>query len=339
MVRRSLVRGAAVFLTASFGLAAWAGPSPATAASAAAAEGRAWLSRIHEAASQRNYQGTLVVTAGGAVTSSRIAHYCEGPQSYERIEGLDGERRQILRHNDTVQTMWPGSRVAAIEQRDPLAPFPALLKTSEEQLFERYELVAEGVDRIAGHDSLVFLLRPRDTDRFAQRLWADKSTNLLLRTDVLDAEDRVLESAAFTDLTIGVRPQPEAILKAMKKLDGYRVVRPVLTPTKLESEGWSLKSPVKGFRQIRCVKRPLDGVGSSAAKGGEVVQAVYSDGLTHVSMFIEPYNADRHRQAVETSIGATHTLMLKRGEWWITAMGDVPLSTLKQFTKALELRR
>ncbi|MEF7614706.1 MucB/RseB C-terminal domain-containing protein [Aquincola sp. MAHUQ-54] len=336
---RRLIPVAIVALSAAALGTAWAGPVSAPAAAASAPkDGPAWLARIHAAASQRNYQGTMVFTAGGAVTSSRIAHYCEGTNTYERIEGLDGERRQVLRHNDIVQTMWPGSRLAAVEQRDPLAPFPALLKTSEEQLFDRYELVAEGVDRVAGHDSLVFLLKPRDSDRFAQRLWADRGTGLLLRTDVLGAEDRVLESAAFTDLTIGVRPQPESVLKAMKKLDGYRVLRPVLTPAKLEAEGWSLKSPVKGFRQIRCVKRPLETPVLDQSAGADVLQVVYSDGLTHVSVFIEPFSQERHRQAVETSIGATHTLMQRHGDWWVTTMGDVPLSTLRKFNKALERR-
>ena len=336
MVRRRVVNSALALLTAAAGGRAWAASAPAHATT----DARAWLARIHGAASQRNYQGTMVVTAGGAVTSSRIAHYCEGTHTFERIDGLDGERRQVLRHNEVVQTVWPGSRMASIEQRDPLAPFPSLLKSSEEQIFDRYELVPEGDDRIAGHDTNVFLLRPRDAERFAQRLWADKATGLLLRTDVIGGDGRVLESAAFTDVTIGVKPQPEAVLKAMKKLDGYRVLKPVLSPAKLEAEGWQLKSPVKGFRQIRCVKRSLDAAGPNdqAAGPADMLQAVYSDGLTHVSVFIEPYSAERHRQAVETSIGATHTLMERHGDWWVTAMGDVPLATLKKFGKALERR-
>lgn len=340
VVRRRVVNSALALLTAAAGGRAWAAASAASAPAHATTDARAWLARIHGAASQRNYQGTMVVTAGGAVTSSRIAHYCEGTHTFERIDGLDGERRQVLRHNEVVQTVWPGSRMASIEQRDPLAPFPSLLKSSEEQIFDRYELVPEGDDRIAGHDTNVFLLRPRDAERFAQRLWADKATGLLLRTDVIGGDGRVLESAAFTDVTIGVKPQPDAVLKAMKKLDGYRVLKPVLSPARLEAEGWQLKSPVKGFRQIRCVKRSLDAAGPNDQASGpaDMLQAVYSDGLTHVSVFIEPYSAERHRQAVETSIGATHTLMERHGDWWVTAMGDVPLATLKKFGKALERR-
>ncbi|MFN3630701.1 MAG: MucB/RseB C-terminal domain-containing protein, partial [Casimicrobiaceae bacterium] len=142
-----------------------------------------------------------------------------------------------------------------------------------------------------------------------------------------------------TDVTIGIRPQPETVLKAMKKLDGYRVLKPMLAPARLEAEGWSLKSPVNGFRQIRCVKRSLEAVGPGDSPAGvDMLQAVYSDGLTHVSVFIEPYSAQRHKHTVETSIGATHTLMQRHGAYWVTAMGDVPLATLKKFGDALERR-
>ena len=37
---------------------------------------RAWLLRIHDAASRRNFQGTFVVSGGGNVASARISHFC-----------------------------------------------------------------------------------------------------------------------------------------------------------------------------------------------------------------------------------------------------------------------
>jgi sigma-E factor negative regulatory protein RseB len=304
-----------------------------------APDAQAWLARIHDAASQRNYQGTLVFSAGGAaVSSSRIAHYWEGAQSFERIEALDGQARSVFRHNKVVYTVWPDQRLAVIEQRDPLTPFPSLLHGSEERLADHYAMLAQGTDRVAGHEAQVFVLRPRDAYRFGQRLWAEKNSGLLLRADILGLNQEVLESASFSEVAIGVRPQPETVLGPMKRLEGYRVVRPSHARTALEQEGWSIASPIAGFRQINCVKRPL---GSSAAGDGtsiDVLQAVFSDGLTHVSLFIEPYNAERHRRAMHTSIGATHTLMRKRDDWWITVVGDVPVSTLKLFAQSLERR-
>ena len=70
-----------------------------------------------------------------------------------------------------------------------------------------------------------------------------------------------------------------------------------------------------------------------------VLQAVFSDGLTHVSLFIEPYDAKLAVTPVTGQLGATGTLRQRRGEHWVTVMGDVPAATLKAFADALERRR
>ena len=320
----------AAMLTLAMG-AAWVAPANAGEATEKLplADARAWLLRIHNAASQRNYQGTLVTSAGGQISSSRVAHYADGTQSYERVEMLDGQARQVLRHNDRVVTLWPTSKLAQVEQRDVVALFPAVLTGSDDQLFERYEMRAEGSARLAGLDATVFLLKPRDAWRFAQRLWAAQDSGLLLRADVLAADGRIIESSAFTDVTIGVKAQPDSVLLPMKRLDGYKVAHAALQRTALEAEGWRLQAPVPGFRQLSCVKRSFD------ASPADVLQTIFSDGLTHVSVFVEPLQPERQR-AGHAALGATHTLTMPLGTAWITVMGDVPLVTLKQFITALE---
>jgi sigma-E factor negative regulatory protein RseB len=300
---------------------------------------RAWLSRMQQAALTRNYQGTLVFNAAGVVSSSRVAHFCEGNQRYERVEVLDGESRQVLRHNELTQTLWPRSRVAVIEQRALAMEFPAL-PGGDIRALDTYDLHLLGVERMAGHESQVLLLKPRDEHRFAQRLWAEQSSGLLLRADILGPRGEVLESAAFSDVTIGGKSHAEAVLGAMRKLDGYRVVRPTVAATQLEAEGWSMTRPVPGFRLVNCVKRSLASVGEASEPDAkaQVLQAVFSDGMIHVSVFIEPYDAQRHKP-MATSLGATHTLMSRAGPWWVTVMGDVPMATVQRFSAALERRR
>jgi sigma-E factor negative regulatory protein RseB len=319
---------------------AFASDAPAQANAGVAAEPRevrAWLMRIHEAAGRRNFQGTFIVSGGGAVASARIAHFCEGRNQFERIESLDGQARHVFRHNDVVHTVWPGSRVAVIEQSQLLWSFPALLQSGDDRIVEFYDVRAQGSERVAGHDANVLLLQPKDSLRFGYRLWSEKVTGLLLRADVLNERNEVLETSAFSDVAINVKPQPESVLLPMKRLDGYRVLRPVLTPTKLEAEGWMLRDVAPGFRQVSCVRRPIEGLaGERDADAEPVLQTIYSDGLTYVSIFIEPFNAQRHTRSMLAALGATQTLMRRQGDWWITVVGDVPASTLKMFAKGLE---
>jgi len=302
-----------------------------------AREVRAWLMRIHEAAGHRNFQGTFVVSGAGSVSSARIAHYCEGTSQFERSEALDGQAHEVLRHDDVVTTLWPAAKVAVVEQRTLLAQFPALLQAGDDRIADHYEVRTKGIERVAGHEADVLVVRPRDGLRYGYRLWAERDSGLLLRADVIGEHDEVLGTSAFSDVLIGVKPQPDSVLQAMRQLDGYRVVHPAMTPTQLPAEGWVQRQGVPGFRQVSCVMRSLPESASGAASSAtpRVLQTIYSDGLAYVSVFIEPFNPARHRQALQTSIGPTQTLMQQQGDWWVTVLGDVPPATLRAFASGL----
>ena len=314
---------------------------PAASAPAAPPDMRAWLLRIHDAASRQNFQGTFVVSGGGGVASARISHFSEGHDQYERIESLDGRQRKVFRHNDVVNTVWPSSHVAMIEQRGMLNSFPALLQAGDDGLAAWYDVKADGLDRVAGHEANVLDVKARDAYRYGYRLWAERSSGLLLRADVIGEHGEVLETSSFSDVAIGVRPQPEGVIQAMRKLDGYRVVKPALTPTRLENEGWSMRQIAPGFRLVSCIIRQMEAMGDGGADPAEppVIQAIYSDGLTYVSVFIEPFRAERHGRPMMGALGATSTLTRHLGDWWVTAVGDTPPATLKMFVGALERRK
>jgi sigma-E factor negative regulatory protein RseB len=300
-----------------------------------AREVRSWLTRIHEAADRRNFRGTFVVSAAGVVSSTRIVNYCEGKERIERIDALDGQMRRVLRHNDVVHTLWPSSRVVSIEPRNALASFPSLLQGRGDLRFAEHYLIEKlGSDRVAGLEATLLKVAPRDAHRYGYRLWVEKDSALLLRADVVTERGEVLESSAFSEVSLDVKAQPQELLQPLRKLDGWRVLRPALERTELAAEGWALRVPLPGFREIGCVKRPIDDAGEAAA--AQVLQSVWSDGLTYVSVFVEPYDAARHKTPMQTVIGATHTLMRRHGDWWVTVMGEVPAATVRQFAQGLE---
>ena len=151
----------------------------------------------------------------------------------------------------------------------------------------------------------------------------------------------MLETSAFSDVAIGVRAQPDAVLRAMRHLDGYRVVKPMLTPTRLENEGWQMRQTAPGFRQVSCVSRQMEAPDDATPdpRSPPVLQAIYSDGLTYVSVFIEPFRTDRHTRPMLAALGSTSTLAMRQGEWWVTVVGDTPPATLKLFAAALERKK
>lgn len=318
-----------------------ASANPEARVAARAVDARVWLARMHTAANTGNYRGTMVFSSGGAMSSSRVSHYWVGEQTYEMLESLDGRQRRVYRRNDDVQTLWPQSRVAVLEKRETRAGWSATPQRVDPRVLEHYELRREGVARVAGREAVVFLLEPQDTLRYAQRLWADQATGLMLRADVLGPLPRraVVESAAFSEVEIDIKPQPETIAVDPRMLEGYRIVRPVYQRTELETEGWTLARAVPGFLPSGCVKRPLEASSEEGRAQVPVVQAVYSDGLAHVSLFIETFDPRRHTNAIQAHLGATSTLMQRRDDFWITVVGDAPVATLRLFADGLERRR
>ena len=311
-------------------------PPQSTAGGESPGDLRGWLVRIHDAAARSNYVGTYVNSTGTSVVSSRVGHYNEGKTTLERVDALDGEPRSMLRINDEERTLWPRYRVAVIEPVDPRASFPALVSGSEKHIPEYYELHVQASDRIAGHDADRLLLKARDDSRFDRVIWADHATGLLLRVDV-QAAGRTLESSGFSDVNIGVKPDAAAVYAELHRGDGYHVVRREVQHTKLEAEGWTMHGsllPV-GFQPLDCVRRALDLAGEAAGQP-KVLQSIWSDGITHVSLFIEAFNPQRQRSEGLTVIGATHTLTRRVNDMWLTAVGDVPPAALDQFMRALE---
>lgn len=302
-------------------------------------EAQQWLARIHDAARQRNFQGTFVVTTGASVSSSRIHHFCEGPNQIEKIESLDGQMRQVFRHNDVVHSLWPNRRLAVIETRQVSSEFPALLSAGVERIAQHYEIKTRGSGRVAGHEAHVLVLQPKDGFRYGYRLWAEKTTGLLLRAEVVDERDNVLEVSAFSDLTLNVKPRAELLLQEMKRLDGYAVQRPALENVDLERAGWTLKQPPPGFRHVASVRRSFAAASPADGAPPSVLQTIYSDGLTHVSIFIEPGSPNVQRREDLLSLGATQTLVRRHGDAWLTVIGDVPVLTLRAFATAMEHRR
>lgn len=299
-------------------------------------DARSWLSRMKAAASGLNYEGTLVFSAGGAISSSRVWHYRVGENTFERLEAQDGRQQRIYRHNDEVRTVWPQSGTAIVERREMLAAWSTTPQAVDPRAADIYELRHEGVGRVAGREAAVLMLWPRDGLRFAQRLWADQATGLMLRADVIGSTGSLVESSAFSAVELGVKAHPESVLQAMRQDAGLRIVRPLQRRTTLEDEGWQLARPVSGFVLAGCMRRGLE---QAPGESTPMLQVVFTDGLTHVSLFVESFNPERHRAEKQAHMGATHTFTRRSGEYWMTVVGDVPAGALKQFAEALDRRR
>lgn len=317
--------------------AASAAPESGPPAEAAPPERDAaqWIERVRAAPCVRPYTGTFVVlSASGAMTSSRIWHACEGRQPVERVDTLSGTPRTVFRRSDEVRTFLPQARLVRTDQRDVAGIFPRVATVSGAAIAQYYATRFVGQERIAGHVADVVWFKPQDGLRFGYRLWSERDTGLVVKLQTLAADGRVLEQAAFSELDLNAGIKAAQLSRMMDATEGFKVVSAPAVKTTARAEGWSLRQPVPGFLPVNCHRRAV----SPDAEGPHVLQCLYSDGLATVSLFFEPYDAARHpAQPQASTMGATQLLAQRvAADVWVTAVGEVPLQTLKLFAGELE---
>lgn len=324
-------------LAAASDAAAQTPPPVATTAPGVSAESRNindWLMRMHEASRNRSYVGTFVVSSGGTMSSARIWHVCDGTQQLEKVETLTGAPRTIFRHNDKVVTFIPDQKVVRAEKHESLGLFPQLLKSTDSHIADFYTARQEGSERVAGLEADIVALIPRDTLRFGYRVWAEQKKGMVIKLQTLDADGKVLEQAAFSELQLDAPVKLDKLAQMMAKVDGYRMETSGLVKTTASAEGWVLKTPVPGFQSMGCHKRPTAGRTRS-----DPMQWVFSDGLASVSIFVEFFDAQRHLKESRMSLGATQSLTRRVDAYWLTVMGEVPMATLGLFADGLERKK
>lgn len=301
-----------------------------------------WLARMHEASMQkRSYVGTMVQTSRDGMSSARIWHACDGQNQIERIEALTGSPRSSVRKNEKVLTYLPEAKLVRIEKREGLGDalgsgnFTDLLKPGAGNIPNFYTVKSLGQERVAGLEADVVQLNPRDQLRYGYRLWTDRKTALVLKLQTLDAGGAVLEQAAFSELQLDAPVKAEKLKQMMKPAEGWRMEQADVVKTTAATEGWQLKNTVPGFKGVNCYKR-----GSATANvADDSVQWVFSDGLATVSLFIENFDKARHTQEGAAASGATNSLFRRMQDHFLTAVGEVPLQTLRDFAQALERKK
>lgn len=298
-------------------------------------EAAALLSGINPAARRLAYEGSFVFQRGGTVQSSGIVHFVDGAEQYQKVDSLDGKPRSVVQHDDDVLTFLPESRTVILDRRKTQDNFPALLSAGSARVLDVYRAAFDGRDRVAGIDCRVILLRPVDDYRFAYRLSVDPASGLLIRAQTLDGDDHVLEQVAFTQLRIGgvTAETRKAIRHSVRQLGDWKQVRAPAQPVDMEAAGWALDPGVRGFAKILEMRRPM-AAREAGAPPVPVDQAVFTDGVTAVSLFIEPVDKS-DRKPGEGRSGATHLLAEQHGAFWVTLIGEVPAATLRRFAASI----
>jgi sigma-E factor negative regulatory protein RseB len=75
---------------------------------------------------------------------------------------------------------------------------------------------------------------------------------------------------------------------------------------------------------------------SSVPAAPAVFQCLFSDGLATVSLFVEPFDRQRHSAEGMAASGATYSQFRRMNDHFLSVVGEVPPATLRQFASLLQ---
>ena len=297
-----------------------------------------WLKVVAFAAHQTDYSGVFVYQYDNHVETSRITHVVESDSEYERLESLDGPKREIIRHHGQVWC-YINQKMEQVDSQQVRSRFPSLLSEQLSALSENYSAKEAGVERVAEYNAQIILFQPKDNLRYTHKIWVHTDSGLLLKAAVLGDKNQLVEQYAFSQLKIGGNIDrswvkaiassaksgiPKSELGASAGLHGAPISLEFPKGGKPVNSGWMVGALPAGFKKTMEIQRRM------RTKHAPVTQLVFSDGLSAISVFIEPSDADEDDAEGLSSRGAMNLYHKVVGKNLFTVVGEVPPRTVMQ---------
>lgn len=284
---------------------------------AQAADALDWLNRANNAARQLNYTGTYVYRHGEHEEVLRVSHRVDGKQERQKIEVLDGPHREFIRVNDDVYCHLADGKTVRVDKSAVQRFFPAVVPNNPARLNEHYIPKLGGSEKVAGRDCQIVILEPRDQYRYTHMIWVDRATMLPLKSQTVNNLGTRVSAFVFSEVEIGKRPDKALFAVHMA---GKRTQDAGLTMGALD-DVWRL-TPPPGYVRILESMRPLPGIKTP------VLHNVYSDGMSNLSVFIEPILDDDAGLEGLSTEGAMNVYGRRVEGHKVTAIGEVPPAAL-----------
>ncbi|MEH6556455.1 MAG: MucB/RseB C-terminal domain-containing protein [Oceanicoccus sp.] len=291
---------------------------------------QALLDRMSHSFRELDYHGTFSFQQGNSTESFRMAHAVIDGEEFERLEYLDGEKREIVRRGHNLNCVHPGHKLLRLYQQQL-----QLDSAADGGVGDFYQFSVTGSGRVAGREVVNLEISPKDTHRFGYHLSLDKETGLLLRTELVGPGKTILERFQFVEITIGEPIAPEQFVDAGGSHQAKHV-EPLAADTVAKSvmgQGWTVKWLPAGFTSA---------VANLKFVSGDM--ATFTDGLTVFSVFLErDVDSDVMQRGLEGNAqkGATtaysRLLVLADHPYRITVVGEIPAQTAQQIAQSVRL--
>ena len=297
----------------------------------AVADASDWLMKINTAAAEVSFSGTFVYIHDSKIEAMEVARRIKDGMMEERLYSLNGPQREVIRGMNKVWCYIPDQNVVVHDYRQiTQSGFPKIHPSDLEQLTRNYRFSEGARGRIADRMAQQINIVPNDSYRYGYSLWADMESGLLLQSDLIDQQNKVVEQYTFVTVDIGGEIHDEQLVAVSDKdeLQLFGNNTPITTPAK--SSDWQVTQIPDGYVLNKHIRRisPMD--------AAEVEHLVYTDGLSTVSVFIKKAREGQSDMIGLSKMGAVHAYRKTMNNHRITVMGEVPAETVKFLALGIE---
>lgn len=296
---------------------------------------RRLLDRVSEANQRQSYQGTFVYRCDQQLTALQLVHVAGPHNPREKLMTLNGAEHVMVQDGRSITAMVSTGGPRLWEREHPPVGLVTRAGDVGRTVDNFYALELRGRDRIAGRIVERVKLVPSDSLRNGYYLWVDQETGVVLRSDMLDSSDQVLEQVMFTHIEYlsssaaeQIADHPNAPLPSATPSNvGQTAIVASDTPTP-----WHIRSMPPGFAIAERYMRPA----TATAVAQE--QWVLSDGLASVSVFFEPQSTPASKPPLKgaTRRGALNVIGTNIAGHQVTVMGEVPMATVTLISQSLQ---
>jgi|GEM_PF-312146 len=287
-------------------------------------EGTEWIDRIAKSARELPYTGVFIQQTADGMSTSRITHLVDrNGVELEKLEMLDGPQMEIIRRNEEMLCYHPEAKTVRIDRRISGRFFPSLISSNSKSITENYTVRLGNIERVAGFDCQWVILQPKDAMRYMQKLCAELSTGLLLRARLYNDRNQMLEQFMFTQLDLSRSVAKISMRSQFEQLPGWQMTGSA-KPIGAVETGWKVTNLPAGFKKVAEMVRTLVG------RPAPVSQLVFSDGLSHVSVFVEPmFGIAQTSGARMTDDSPIAFAMRPVADHQVTVIGEVPVAAVQ----------
>lgn len=297
-----------------------------------AGDAAAWLQRMSNAARNVAFDGVFVVQHGSSMQTLSIVNRPAGAGKESRLAALDGNEREIrCSEAGSISRVIEGGRIK-LEKRLNSRYFPDLLPPNAAALANWYGVKLGARARVAGLECQQVEMAPKDVFRWGYVLCAEKNSGLPLKAVMVNESGQPLMQYAFAEIHIGGLPGEDAREESKTRQTAWTASPAPAEMRPIGLDMVNIRNLPPGFSRITAVKRRLP------HKSAEVEHWVFSDGLTHISLFLEPATHPVESVRGQSKQGMINMAKRQVGALEATVLGDAPWPAIEAIATGLEAR-